>query len=66
MKIKEHNVAENKVFEREATEVEIQDILYREANSAQEQEALSEIAEQKSLLLQKLGITEEEAKLLLS
>jgi len=59
----EHNVATGEIIEREMTEAEAT------ARAAQEAEALAVQAAKaadKAALLSKLGITEDEAKLLLS
>jgi len=59
----EHNVATGEIVEREMTKAET------DAKAAQEAEALAaetKAAADKAALLKKLGITEAEAKLLLS
>lgn len=64
--IKIHNVATDEIIEREMTDEELTklELLQAEANS--ESEAKAEAQLKKDALLAKLGITEEEAKLLLS
>lgn len=62
----EHNVETGEVFERDATPEEIeQKELYLEEMAAKVK-AEAEKAKAKAALLERLGITEEEAKLLLS
>lgn len=66
MKIYEHNVETGETFERDATAAEIAQFeLDAAEKTAQEAEARAK-AEAKSALLEKLGITEDEAKLLLA
>ena len=66
MKIYEHNVETGETFERDATAAEIAQFeLDAAEKAAQEAEAQAK-AEAKSALLEKLGITEDEAKLLLA
>lgn len=60
--IKIHNVADNSEIEREMTEEEI--IAWQKAQS--DSEHLASEKAHKASVLEKLGITEEEAKLLLS
>jgi len=66
----EVNVSENKVIEREPTAEEVaQELADRErlAKEANDKAAAeNQVAAAKAALLEKLGITEEEAKLLLS
>ena len=64
--IKIHNVETNEIISREMTEEEksIHDQTIVENNSSKEAEATK--ATEKAALLAKLGITEDEAKLLLS
>jgi hypothetical protein len=65
MKILEHNVETGEVIERDATEEEIAQAAKDQAelNARLAQEAAK--AEAKAALLEKLGITEDEARLLL-
>ena len=66
MLILEHNCTTNEVIEREATDEEIAQKDIDEAWSAQlELDAMAKSLA-KSALLEKLGITEDESKLLLS
>ena len=66
MKIVEHNVETGEVIEREATQSEIAQAAKDEAElNARIAEAQAKAIE-KAALLTKLGITEDEAKLLLS
>lgn len=61
-----HNVETNEVIEREMTDEELQQFeLHRLAVESKTQE-LAELAAAKNALLEKLGITQDEAKLLLS
>jgi hypothetical protein len=62
MKILDHNVETGEVIEREATEAELEQA---EIDAAAAAERAEEI-EAKAALLERLGITEEEAKLLLA
>ena len=65
MKIREHNVETGEVIEREAT---TEEIVQAELDAAATVEKLAKEAaktEAKAALLERLGITEEEAKLLL-
>jgi FMN-dependent NADH-azoreductase len=64
--IKIHNVETNEIIERELNEQELAQFeADRLAAEAKSQEAI-DAANAKAALLQKLGITEDEAKLLLS
>jgi hypothetical protein len=65
MKITEHNVETGEVIERNATKDELAQIAQDQAelNARLVQEAAK--AEAKAALLEKLGITEDEARLLL-
>jgi len=65
-KITEHNVATNEIIERQATADEIQYFKAREEKLDAIAKADSDKAVAKSALLEKLGITAEEATLLLS
>lgn len=64
--VKIHNVETNEVIEREMTEAEIKQYKKDIATLKKEQEQELQKEQAKKVLLQKLGITEEEAKLLLS
>lgn len=64
--IKIHNVETGEVIEREMNENEIAQYEAEKARAEAEIEAKTEVAAAKAALLEKLGITEEEAKLLLS
>ncbi len=65
-KIQIHNVETGEIIEREMT---LEEIAQRQADEAKflaESQATAQAAAAKAALLAKLGITEEEAKLLLS
>ena len=64
--IKIHNVDTNEVIEREMSAEELAQRKADQAAVAAEATAKAEAAATKAALLAKLGITEEEAKLLLS
>jgi hypothetical protein len=65
MKIHEHNATTGEIIEREATAEELaKAIASEEATKARQLEESAKAAE-KSALLERLGITEDEAKLLL-
>jgi ParB-like chromosome segregation protein Spo0J len=64
--IKIHNVETNEVIEREMTDEEFAQFELDEANAASRAEAKAEAKAAKEALLEKLGITEDEAKLLLA
>ncbi len=66
MKTLEHNATTGEIIERELTEQEIAQIEIDTINSAARQAEAEARATQKAALLDRLGITEEEAKLLLS
>jgi len=66
MFIKEHNVKTGEVIEREMTVEEIQQFESDKAEAITRAEAQATKAAEKAALLAKLGITEDEAKLLLS
>ena len=61
-----HDIETGEVYDREMTADEIAQIEIDKANAKLEAEALLEKEAQKAALLAKLGITEDEAKLLLS
>lgn len=64
--VKEHNLETNEIIEREMTDEEYADYLkFQEEEEAKAEEERAK-ATAKADLLEKLGITEEEAKLLLS
>lgn len=65
-KIKIHNGETGEVIEREMNAEELAQWEALQAKAAAEAQAKVEAAAAKAALLQKLGITEEEAKLLLS
>ena len=65
MKITEHNVLTNEVIERDATKAELDQRKIDQADEAVKAEAHAEKAAAKIALLERLGITEDEAKLLL-
>jgi hypothetical protein len=64
--VKEHNVETNEVIEREMTDAEFAEYeaMQAEVNAKAEAEAIKTAA--KAALLSQLGITEEQAKLLLN
>ncbi len=64
--IKIHNIQTGEVIEREMNAEELAQWEADEAKVAAEAQAKAEAAAAKAALLEKLGITEEEAKLLLS
>lgn len=61
-----HNVETNEIVERDFTEEEIQQQIIDQQMIDSKKAELEAKAEQKRILLEKLGITDEEAKLLLS
>ena len=61
-----HNVATGEVFEREATAEELAQSVKDQAQTAALRAEIVAKAEAKAALLAQLGITEEQAKLLLS
>jgi hypothetical protein len=64
--IKIVDVSTNEIIEREMTEEENKDIANRKLMVANEKSQAEAAATAKAALLEKLGITEEEARLLLS
>lgn len=60
------NAETNEIIEREYTKEEIAEAEIGQAIALEKTAKLNEMAAAKSALLEKLGITEEEAKLLLS
>lgn len=66
MKTTIHNVETNEVIEREMNAEELAQWELDKATAEAEAQAKAEAAAAKTALLQKLGITEEEAKLFLS
>ena len=65
-KIKIHDTETNEVIEREMTKAELAEWKLNEAQNEALKEATTEAEAKKEALLQKLGLTAEEAKLLLS
>lgn len=63
--IKIHNVETGEEFEREMTPAELEQYEKEVAQSIAEQAAKEEKAAKRTALLEKLGISEEEAKVLL-
>lgn len=61
-----HNVETGEIVEREMNSEELAQLEKDKATAAAEAQARAQAAAAKSALLAKLGITEEEAKLLLS
>jgi hypothetical protein len=66
MKIHEHNATTGEIVERDATAAEIANAKKADETSKARQLEETQKAAEKSALLQKLGITEDEARLLLS
>jgi AmiR/NasT family two-component response regulator len=64
--IKIHNIETGEIIEREMNTEELAQWEADNTDAKAKAEALKEIATAKAALLEKLGITEEEAKLLLS
>jgi hypothetical protein len=64
--IKIHNTETNEIIEREMNADELADWQASQLAYESEMQAKAELAASKNALLNKLGITEEEAKLLLS
>lgn len=64
--IKIHNVETNEEIQREMTDAELSQLELDKLNAQKIAEAEADLAATKAVLLAKLGITEEEAKLLLS
>ena len=64
--VKIHNVETGEVIERDMTEDELAQWEVDKATAEAKAQALAEAAAAKAALLEKLGITEDEAKLLLS
>jgi hypothetical protein len=64
--IRIHNVETNEVIDREMTDAEYVDYQSQQDLAIAEQEAKAQSEAAKAALLEKLGITEEEARLLLS
>jgi 3'-phosphoadenosine 5'-phosphosulfate (PAPS) 3'-phosphatase len=61
----EHNVETGKIIMREATEIELAAWAKADQNEKERADALAQKEIEKSVLLEKLGITEDEARLLL-
>jgi hypothetical protein len=61
-----HNTETNEIFDREMTDAEYADYQAQQDLEIAEQEAKVQSEVNKAALLEKLGITEEEARLLLS
>ena len=64
--IRIHNTAIDEVIDREMTDAEYKDWLERKAIDDAKNDENQKMLEAKKTLLEKLGITEDEAKLLLS
>lgn len=64
--VKEHNVETGEIIERELTKAELDALAADKAEETAKVEAETLKAAEKVALLAKLGITEDEAKLLLS
>lgn len=65
-KIKIHNATTNEIVEREMNDEELAQRQLDEARAKQESEAKAEALAAKAALLDRLGITADEARLLLS
>lgn len=61
-----HNVETGEIVEREMNDAELSQLAIDEANWQAKKETEATIAAEKAALLAKLGITDDEAKLLLS
>jgi hypothetical protein len=61
-----HNVETDQIIEVEMTEEEINEIEIERVKAEEKAQKAAETASAKAALLEKLGITEDEAKLLLS
>ena len=64
--VKIHNTETNEIIDREMTDAEYADYQAQQALAIAEQEAKAQTEANKAALLERLGITEEEARLLLS
>jgi hypothetical protein len=64
--IKIHNVENGEIIEREMTADELAQLELAQTEAQAQNLAIQQAASAKAALLEKLGITEEEAKLLLS
>ncbi len=64
--IRIHNAETNEIVDREMTDAEYADYQEQQDLAIAEQEAKAQSEVNKAALLEKLGITEEEARLLLS
>jgi hypothetical protein len=64
--IRIHNVETNEVIDREMTDAEYVDYQSQQDLAIAEQEAKAQSEAAKAALLERMGITEEEARLLLS
>ena len=64
--VREHNIATNEIVDREMNDAEFELYLENQTKLANTLTHLGAKAAEKSALLTKLGITEDEAKLLLS
>ena len=60
-----HNVETNEIVEREMTLTEFKDYEVAQTAGIVEQEALAEKAKARAAILDRLGLTDEEAKILL-
>lgn len=65
-KILEHNVETGEIVEREMNAEELAQLAINQANLNAEKEAEAAKARERAALLERLGITDDEAKLLLS
>lgn len=63
--IREHNISTDEIIDREMTDEEYHEHLETLKLAEEEQLKIQELAAQKAALLKRLGITQEEANLLL-
>lgn len=63
--VREHNTETDEVIDREMTEAEVAQWQANKAKAEAESTAAALVINQKAALLEKLGITEDEARLLL-
>jgi hypothetical protein len=63
--IKIHDLATDKVIERDMTDAEIEVLLSTQADAQREQAEAAEKAARRAEILERLGLTEDEAKLIL-
>jgi hypothetical protein len=66
LKIVEHNVETGEIIEREMTDLEYNQFLIDKELAGKKQEGIKDRETKKALLLEKLGLTAEEAQIVLS